>query len=568
MKSPAQSMLLIAVYVLLNCLVIEISIGQEIPAKIEAYLQKAAANGYHGSVLVARQGIVLLENGYGFADRETKRPQTAETVFSIGSITKQFTAAAIMKLESLEKLHLSDPIFKYFPEAPDDKKEITIHQLLTHTAGFRGAIGDDYDTIDSKDFMKLAFSSQLSFTPGEGYEYSNVGYSILGIIVEKVSGQNYEVFLQEHLFLPAGIKRTGYLLPNFKKEQLATGYLNGERWGTALDRPWTNEGPGWHLRANGGILSTVGDMFKWYNALQNHIVLPANAVEKMFTPFAREGENAPSFYGYGWVVQDLKNGQQAIWHNGGNGVYNAFMGFIPAEDIVIIVSSNSNNKISDDIGLRILSILNNEAPEDLPETFTSTYSGDYRLPSGALISAGFDENNNLITSFGSADAIQLLLSDGTENPVSTTSFNERSVNIIQQSLKGNYQPAADALGASLEEAAGMESAFWKETQSKFGKVQSVTLLTTVARSKFKAHLTLVRVDFEKATRYLTFVWKQNDKLTDVRMAEILDKDFEYQGGSEFFAPINEVNVRFDQMPEGKARMSVALNGNISSLEKN
>lgn len=323
---------------------------------LENALQQAAAKGWSGSAIVSKGDKILLEKGYGNADRETKRPQSAETIFSIGSITKQFTAAAILKLETLGKLKLTDPLSKHFPDAPADKSGITIQQLLIHAAGFPGAIGDDYENVDADQFANLAFASPLLFAPGQQYEYSNVGYSLLGIIVEKTSGMGYEKFLREHLWLPAGMKHTGYLLPGFKKENLATGYQDGKRWGSAMDRPWMPDGPGWHLRANGGVLSTVGDMQRWYKALKNNVVLPKTATDKMFTPHIAEGPAGQSHYGYGWVVQNL-DGKPLIWHNGGNGVYNANMTFVPGDDLCIVVSSNSNDQISDDVAMQLLGII-------------------------------------------------------------------------------------------------------------------------------------------------------------------------------------------------------------------
>lgn len=348
-----------------TCLILSLNgLAQPSPdlsEKLDAWARQASENGWHGSVLIAYGGTVLLEKGYGLADRESGRPQNAETVFSVGSITKQFTAAAIMKLESQGKLGLDDPLSKYFTDAPADKAAITIHQLLTHNAGFPGALGDDYENVDAAAFARLAFREPLLNPPGKAYEYSNVGYSLLGIIVERVSGTGYEPFLRENLWLPAGMTRTGYLAPKFQKDQLAVGYRNGQRWGTALDRPWLPDGPGWHLRANGGVLSTAGDMYRWYLALANETVLPRAATEKMFAPHIPEGPEAQSFYGYGWVVQDL-DGQRAIWHNGGNGVYNAFMGFIPATGECMVVSSNSNNKISDELALQFHAILRGKDP--------------------------------------------------------------------------------------------------------------------------------------------------------------------------------------------------------------
>ncbi len=327
---------------------------------IRDMLTKEEAKGYSGSVLVAEKGLVLYSRGAGFADRESKRKQTAETVFSTGSITKQFTAAAIMKLEASGKLNTDDKLSTYFPDSPADKKDITIHQLLTHTAGFDQALGDDYDTINAKQFAALAMKSALVNKPGETYLYSNVGFSLLGIIVELISGKGYEQFLHDELFLPSGMRHTGYMLPEFSKNHLAVGYKDEKRWGTALDHSWASDGPGWHLRANGGILSTVDDMYNWYLSLRNNTVLPKIQTEKMFSPHVAEGPLQISFYGYGWVVQNFGDGK-IIWHNGGNSVYNAYVGFDPNQDIFIVVSSNANNTVSDRIAAELYNIVTDKA---------------------------------------------------------------------------------------------------------------------------------------------------------------------------------------------------------------
>lgn len=390
--------------------------ASDIKPKLEACLQQAAEQGWSGSAIISKGGQVLVEKGYGFADRESRRAQSAETVFSVGSITKQFTAAAIMKLESMGKLDLNDPVSKYFQDAPADKSGITLQQLLTHTAGFPGAIGDDYENVDAEQFARLAFSAPLIDPPGQQYEYSNVGYSLLGIIVEKVSGTGYEKFLRENLWLPAGMKQTGYVLPGFKKEQLAVGYENGQRWGTALDHPWLPEGPGWHLRANGGVLSTVGDMQRWYKALKNNVVLPKTATDKMFTPQVAEGPRGLSHYGYGWVIQE-KDGHKIVWHNGGNGVYNANMTMVPAEDICVMVSSNSNDHISDDVAIQLLGILwgkplvpasvappaedeapyrNNPVTNAIFKAITDQGAANFTQNSDAILkAAGFDFDNDM-----------------------------------------------------------------------------------------------------------------------------------------------------------------------------
>jgi CubicO group peptidase (beta-lactamase class C family) len=271
-----------------------------------------------------------------------------------------------MKLVEEKKLSVSDNLSVFFSAVPADKKDITIHQLLTHSAGFPPVLGDDYDNITAVQFTALAFQTPLNFSPGTEYDYSNVGYSLLGILLEKVSGMNYEAFLHKKLFEPAGMLRTGYNLPRFTKDELAVGYRDNIRWGTAIDRPWLADGPGWHLRGNGGMLSTVGDMYKWYLALKNNTVLSRSQTNLMFTKHIAENPKAISHYGYGWVLQDF-GGKKFIWHNGGNGVYNAFMAFAQEEDFCVIVSSNTNNIISDKVGIALFRIFSGKQIDSLPQ---------------------------------------------------------------------------------------------------------------------------------------------------------------------------------------------------------
>lgn len=158
--------------------------------RIDSFMLRAVEAGFDGSLLVLRDGKPILDKGYGLRDREAKLPNTPATVHAIGSITKQFTSACILKLQEGGRLSVQDSLGKYFTDAPADKRDITLHQLLTHSAGFPGAIGDDNEPIDGGAFATLAMKAPLGFKPGTGYEYSNVGYSLLGIIVEKVSGMS------------------------------------------------------------------------------------------------------------------------------------------------------------------------------------------------------------------------------------------------------------------------------------------------------------------------------------------------------------------------------------------
>lgn len=297
-------------------------------------------SGYQGAVLVAENGKVVLRKGYGEADRETHRPYGPDTVFSIGSITKQFTAAAILKLEMEGKLKVGDPIAKYLPGVPEDKSAITIHELLTHTAGLESDFAGDFEAVSRDEYVKRVLASKLRTPPGKEHYYANSGYSLLGAIVEIASGRPYETYLREHLFLPAGMKETGYRLPKWEEGREAVGYRGGERWGRMREKRWAADGPYWALRANGGILSTLDDLYRWHLALEGDRILSAEEKKKMFTPHVAEGPAGESFYGYGWAISTSPWGTREIGHNGGNGIFSADFRTFPDDGIVVITASN------------------------------------------------------------------------------------------------------------------------------------------------------------------------------------------------------------------------------------
>ncbi len=310
--------------------------------KLDKKMRLITDKGFSGVLLVAKDGQIVVEKGYGLANRETKTPYTAETVFTVGSITKQFTGAAILKLEMQGKVRTSDKITKYFKDVPPDKAEITIHQLLTHSAGFIHAVGDDYEKLTRDGVIQKALAVKLQYVPGTKHDYSNVGYSLLGAIIEIVTGGSYERYLHDSLFKPAGMTETGYVIPKWKLDRLAVGYReDGKRWGTPLDHLWDKDGPYWNLRANGGILSTVGDLYKWHLALEGEKILSKEAKENYFAPHIAEQPEAVSFYGYGWVNEKTERGTTLIWHDGGNGYFYADFRRYIDEKVVYIIATNS-----------------------------------------------------------------------------------------------------------------------------------------------------------------------------------------------------------------------------------
>jgi CubicO group peptidase (beta-lactamase class C family) len=269
-------------------------------------------------------------------------PYDAGTVFSLGSITKQFTAAAILKLEMQGKLRVEDPISKFVAGVPDDKQGITIHQLLTHSSGLESDFADDFDPVERDTYVARALASTLRSKPGAEHHYSNAGYSLLGAIVELASGQPYERFLRDHLFQPAGMERTGYRLAKWDPARIAVGYRDGARWGRLTEKPWAEDGPHWALRANGAIHTTLDDVLKWHRALQGEAVLSAAAKAKMFTKHVAEEPGGDSFYGYGWAIRDEPGAGRVASHNGGNGVFYAEIIRLLDADTLVAVSTNDS----------------------------------------------------------------------------------------------------------------------------------------------------------------------------------------------------------------------------------
>lgn len=307
---------------------------------IGRYLDWEAENGFSGAVLVKTPGNEPLIRSYGYANDEQLLPNSEQTAFDIGSITKQFTGAAILKLEMLGKLSVNDSIGRYLPGLAADKGSITFHQLLTHTSGLPTDIGSDSEVITRDALLTRINEIQLSSRPGTDYLYSHAGYNLLGILIEAISGTDYETFLQDHLFRPARMRFTGYRIPDWNATSIAHGYRYCNDWGGPMDSGWLEDGPSWNRRASGGMLSTVHDLYVWHEALLGTDILDEPSKEKYYNPDPPVRINEVQMAGYGW--RNIKTTRQTnvIAHNGWNGrYYSDFMRY-PQEQVTIILLSN------------------------------------------------------------------------------------------------------------------------------------------------------------------------------------------------------------------------------------
>jgi CubicO group peptidase (beta-lactamase class C family) len=306
-----------------------------------------------GTVLVARDGHVVLDKAYGMANLELDVPNTPDTKFRLGSITKQFTAASILLLEERGKLKIDDRVKAYLPDAPMSWDRITIFNLLTHTSGIPNFTAmPDYNTIKlssrSAGAAVSAFRDRpLDFGPGEQMSYSNSGYLVLGDIIEKVSGQSYEQFVTDNIFTPLGMKDSGYDSNTAIIKHRASGY-------SRLQGGYANA-TYIHMsipHAAGALFSTTRDLLKWEQALFAGKVVSKASLDRMTTPFKND-------YAFGLTVRTVKD-RKVIAHGGGIDGFNTAMAYYPDSRTVVIVLSNVNGNVPGQASAQLAAIMHGD----------------------------------------------------------------------------------------------------------------------------------------------------------------------------------------------------------------
>ncbi len=318
-------------------------------------MEVRAKRGFSGSVLVARDGAPLLRRGYGMANAEHDVPNTPETRFRIGSLTKQFTAAAILILQEQGKLDVHRAIKTYLSDCPEAWDAITVHHLLTHTSGI-----PDYARLPGRErrirepttpdaLIALFRDRPLEFKPGERFAYSNSGYALLGRIIERVSGKAYAEFLSEQIFTPLGMKDSGYDDARPVLKGRAAGYTRGPRGlENAPYLDMTNP------FAAGGLYSTVDDLLKWDRALAANRLLSQKSQEAMFTPFLQD-------YGYGWRIVPTFD-RPMVAHAGAINGFASHIRRYPEDGVCIIVLSNVGGAPVVEIGGELAAIVFGKTP--------------------------------------------------------------------------------------------------------------------------------------------------------------------------------------------------------------
>jgi CubicO group peptidase (beta-lactamase class C family) len=344
------------------------ALSAKVDAVIRRQMQEQKIPGL--SLAVVRKGTVVKAAGYGVADLESGVPVRPQTIFEAGSITKQFTASAIMMLVEDGKVSLDDGIARYFPEAPQQWKAITVRQLLTHTSGIPDYWGDteqnyyargiiDFHREYTDDELARAYFAQpLEFRPGEKWSYCSAGYNLLGILIRRVTGKSYADFLRERVFasLDMGATRVfswADIVPN-----RARGY-------DLVDGAWKNVGS-WMSRsvmagADGGLLTNVLDLAKWDAALYSDRILKRSTLEAMWTPLGLSTGSA-SAGGIGWFMANA-HGHRVAYHTGGGYGFYADISRYLDDQLTIIVMTNVDETRTD-----VLKVVGNIAEIYLPAT--------------------------------------------------------------------------------------------------------------------------------------------------------------------------------------------------------
>ena len=375
-------------------LVIAITAGAQTPVQKADALLKAYADQYKfsGTALIAKGDEILLNKGYGYSNAGEKKQNTEASVFQIGSITKQFTAAIILLLEEQGKLSVNDKLSKYFPQFPNGDK-ITLHHLLTHTSGIYNYTNNAQfmqsggtKPVDQTTMFSLFLDKPLDFEPGTKYSYSNSGYVLLGYIIEKVTGKPWEQVVRENILKPLQMNQTGFDFTGFKGADKTTGYFSLSEVGS-IPAPIIDSTFSY---AAGSIYTTASDLLKWERAMAKGKLLKKASWQKAMTPVKEA-------YGYGLAIDSL-HGQQRISHGGGIYGYTSNAMWFPAQDYTIILLSNASSalgKLSNDVAAVLYgkpyTIPEANVEVKLEDAILKQYEGEYALAPNFSITVTFKD---------------------------------------------------------------------------------------------------------------------------------------------------------------------------------
>ncbi len=406
MRFSKLGALILLLGILLSLNLSAVAQPDDLTKKLDAYLAARTELGrFSGAVLIVKGGKIILRKGYGYADMKKKVPFTPETQHAVASISKMFTAMAVLKLREQGKLRLEDSICNYLDDCPPTWQPITLLHLIRHTSG----IPDYEEMLDlgsdkylefmrqpdaSLQIIALAKKQPLQFTPGEKFRYCNTGYVLLSAIIQRVSGQSFESFVAKTLLQPAGMTHSNFFSAEYEPKHLASGYTHGDLgWAKNLAGFSLTEGlltklphlPPRQMAGQGGLYSTLDDLYRWSQLMDGSRLITEKVATEVYTP----GLNG---YGYGWFI-DKAFGHRRFRHNGIlPGYVSNFVKF-PDEQLTLIIFSNLDRVRLTNITRDLTAIVMGN-PYDLPvrgtvvtlnQTEIARLEGEYKMTDGSRV---------------------------------------------------------------------------------------------------------------------------------------------------------------------------------------
>jgi CubicO group peptidase (beta-lactamase class C family) len=494
---------------LLLCLSTSLAVAQPVikgpqAARIDSLLTNITPFGFSGVIAIEKNGDLILKKAYGLANRATGERLTESTPFIIGSLSKQITAAAILKLETEGKLKVSDTLGRFWPDAPASTRSLTLHQLLSHSSGlpyFSNSGLMEQKPRDEK--MRELLQLRPEFAPGSRFSYSNPGYTILAGVIEKSSGMSFEDYLRTRFFAPMKMTETGFVAESDRWKNGPHSYSDGNDEGALAD---------WHEGAEfagaGNIISTIGDLYKWEKALSTNVVLPDSSRAKLFTPhIPTQGKNG---YGYGWNINETIRKTKVIAHAGDLGGYNSDYRRYVDEGYTLIFLSNAREG-----GRGYRDAAMNPASLILTGTQLPIAPASITLSSDALhaVSGRYSEGHRSLTLSLSGNSLLVsandqasinILAPGIPDSI-TTQLTLATKHVLEDLNKGEFESLRESLSPSFpfEDSKGSFAEMLRSNDLGALREITVTGSTFTPPMSGRSYFTL---NFEKGARHHSYSW--------------------------------------------------------------
>jgi len=473
----------------------------ELGIALDDYLSRMEAFGFHGAMLVEVDGAVVLAKGYGTADRGRDLPITTQTVFDIGSLGKQFIAAGVLLLESGGKLSVNDVISDHLDDVPEDKRGITIHQLLTHTAG-----------LPYLPRSNDALREQLAAAPGERWAYSNVGYTVLGQVIDTVAGEPFEEFITREIFRKAGMNETWFRrdLPA-TQPHMARAYTDDTDQGSPAEMRLPAR-----FRGAGDVMSTLGNLLHWERALRSHAILDASSTRRFFTEHVRNDADTMG-YAYGWMVFRTPRDTRVVSHAGNYGGFNCDYRRYVDEGMTIVCLSNQfiNGRSMRDAVMNNVSLIAiggetkwppkpmaPDGPGDGAEL-----NGRFEVEGGGVIEAEQIGDRLHLRGDSQAAMTAVFLPDANEAEREFAAFTSReSERVVRGLMAGDTGPFDEHVSPSLPHTAGQSLAERSAAMiNELGPFTNCEALGAMLVSEGNGRV-VVRATFERGERLIQVTW--------------------------------------------------------------